>query len=121
VAKSYFDDLRQRRATEALAELTGWNIDEIYQKAGAGKMAKPSVWWNNRWRQSVGLSAHKPSGRLRYLARAVRLLPELLRPSPEPPRSLIIVTTPNSNPYFNHAAGFGAFGNLLRACPLVTG
>jgi len=40
-AKGYFDDLRQRRATEALADLTGWNIDEIYQKAGASKMPKP--------------------------------------------------------------------------------
>jgi hypothetical protein len=49
-AKSYFDDLRQRRATEALADLMGWNIDEIYQKAGAGKMPKPPVWWNNLWR-----------------------------------------------------------------------
>jgi hypothetical protein len=53
-AKNYFDDLRQRRSTEAatLADLTGWNIDEIYQKAGydPGKMPKPSVWWNNLWR-----------------------------------------------------------------------
>ncbi len=53
-AKSYFDDLRQRRTTEAatLADLTGWNLDEIYQKAGydPGKMPKPSVWWNNLWR-----------------------------------------------------------------------
>jgi len=46
--------LRQRRTTEAatLADLTGWNLDEIYQKAGydPGKMPKPSVWWNNLWR-----------------------------------------------------------------------
>ncbi len=53
-AKGYFDDLRQRRTTEAatLADLTGWNLDEIYQKAGydPGKMPKPSVWWNNLWR-----------------------------------------------------------------------
>ena len=32
------------------ADLTGSNIHEIYQKTGAGKMPKPSVWWNNLWR-----------------------------------------------------------------------
>ena len=39
------DDLRQRRATEAatLADLTGWKIDEIYQKGDPSKMPKPSV------------------------------------------------------------------------------
>jgi hypothetical protein len=33
-----------------LADLTGWNIGEIYLKGDPGKMPKPSVWWNNLWR-----------------------------------------------------------------------
>ncbi len=53
-AQAYFDGLRQRRQTEAvaLADLTGWKIDEIYRKQGidpAG-MAKPAQWWQELWK-----------------------------------------------------------------------
>ncbi|MGD0289532.1 MAG: DUF2330 domain-containing protein [Candidatus Binataceae bacterium] len=53
-AQVYFDELRQRRQTEAvaLADLTGWKIDEIYRKEGldpAG-MAKPMQWWQELWK-----------------------------------------------------------------------
>jgi hypothetical protein len=53
-AQVYFDGLRQRRQTEAvaLADLTGWKIDEIYRKEGldpAG-MAKPMQWWQELWK-----------------------------------------------------------------------
>jgi Na+-translocating ferredoxin:NAD+ oxidoreductase RnfD subunit len=53
-AQAYFDGLRQRRQTEAvaLADLTGWKIDEIYRKEGldpAG-MAKPAQWWQELWK-----------------------------------------------------------------------
>jgi hypothetical protein len=53
-AQAYFDALRQRRQTEALAlaDLTGWKIDEIFRKEGidpAG-VAKPAQWWQELWR-----------------------------------------------------------------------
>jgi Na+-translocating ferredoxin:NAD+ oxidoreductase RnfD subunit len=52
-AKDYFTDLHRRREAEAsaLAELTGWNINDIYRQAGfdpAG-MSKPTAWWEHLW------------------------------------------------------------------------
>jgi len=52
-AKSYLDELRDRRQTEAttLADLTGWDIKEVYRRAGmdsagAGRAAE---WWGRLW------------------------------------------------------------------------
>ena len=51
---SYFDMLRQRRQTEAvaLADLTGWKLDEIYRKQGIDPSAltQPTYWWQNLWK-----------------------------------------------------------------------
>ena len=53
-AQAYFDGLRQRRETEAvaLANLTGWQIDEIYRKEGVDPagMTKPGRWWQDLWK-----------------------------------------------------------------------
>jgi hypothetical protein len=53
-ARSYFDLLRQRRQTEAvaLADLTGWKLDEIYRKQGIdpSAMMQPTYWWENLWK-----------------------------------------------------------------------
>ncbi len=53
-AKTYFEQLRSRRETEAatLADLTGWNLDEIYTKIGfaPSDMPRPTSWWQHLWR-----------------------------------------------------------------------
>lgn len=53
-ARRYFDMLRQRRQTEAvaLADLTGWKLDEIYRKQGIDPSAltQPTYWWQNLWK-----------------------------------------------------------------------
>lgn len=53
-AKFYFDGLRQRRQTEAvaLADLTGWQIDDIYRKEGLdpSAMPQPASWWQGLWK-----------------------------------------------------------------------
>jgi hypothetical protein len=53
-AQAYFDELSHRRQTEAvaLADLTGWKIDEIYRKEGIDpdEMAKPAEWWQDLWK-----------------------------------------------------------------------
>ena len=53
-AQSYFTTLRQRRQTEAmaLADLTGWQLDEIYRKEGIdpAAMTKPAQWWQGLWK-----------------------------------------------------------------------
>src|SRR5579863_9818204 len=52
-AKEYFDELRQRRQTEVttLADLTGWNVGDIYSQAGYDprNQPKPRVWWQDLW------------------------------------------------------------------------
>ncbi len=52
-ARAYYDELRIRRETEAvaLADLTGWRIDDIYLKEGINpaRMKKPAEWWQNLW------------------------------------------------------------------------
>jgi hypothetical protein len=53
-AQNYFDELNRRRQTEAetLADLTGWPLTEIYQRAGitANGQSRPAAWWENLWR-----------------------------------------------------------------------
>jgi hypothetical protein len=53
-AQSYFEELKHRRETEAttLADLTGWKLDDVYQRAGLNPdgAAKPSMWWEQLWR-----------------------------------------------------------------------
>ncbi len=52
-ASSYFEQLRGRRETEAatLADLTGWNLKQIYTKIGftPSDMPKPANWWQHLW------------------------------------------------------------------------
>jgi len=52
-AKNYFEELQRRRETEAsaLADLTGWKLEEIYRKAGLEPHGskKPSMWWDKLW------------------------------------------------------------------------
>jgi Na+-translocating ferredoxin:NAD+ oxidoreductase RnfD subunit len=53
-ARAYFEGLRQRRQTEALAlaDLTGWQLNEIYRKEGIDPtaMTRPTDWWQNLWK-----------------------------------------------------------------------
>ena len=53
-ATNYFDDLRQRRETEAvaLADLTGWDISDIHKRTGLNNanMPKSGSWWQQLWR-----------------------------------------------------------------------
>ena len=53
-AQVYFDGLRRRRQTEAvaLADLTGWNIGDIYRKQGIDPAAMPAPprWWQVLWK-----------------------------------------------------------------------
>jgi Na+-translocating ferredoxin:NAD+ oxidoreductase RnfD subunit len=53
-AKSYFEELHRRRETEAttLADLTGWKLDDVYQRVGLNRDdgEKPSMWWEQLWR-----------------------------------------------------------------------
>jgi len=50
-AKSYFEELEQRRRNEArnLADLTGWDLGEALRKAGLNPSAKPTPWWHGLW------------------------------------------------------------------------
>jgi len=43
-AKNYFDDLNKRKAHEAetLADLTGWNLQDVIKKAGCRRSRSPS-------------------------------------------------------------------------------
>jgi len=52
-AKSYFEELKQRRQKEAqnLAELTGWDIEKALRKAGMNPSAKPGPWWHGLWNE----------------------------------------------------------------------
>ena len=50
-AKNYFDELNKRRAQEAetLADLTGWNLEDVIKKAGLSPESQPKPWWQNIW------------------------------------------------------------------------
>ncbi len=50
-AKNYFDDLNKRRAHEAetLADLTGWNLEDVIKKAGLPPESQPKPWWQDIW------------------------------------------------------------------------
>ena len=50
-ARSYFEELDQRRQKEAqnLADLTGWDIEKALRKAGLNPSDKPSPWWHGLW------------------------------------------------------------------------
>ena len=55
-AKNYFDDLNKRRAQEAetLADLTGWNLEDVIKKAGLPPESQPKPWWQ----EHLGLVRH---------------------------------------------------------------
>ena len=50
-ARSYFDELNKRRALEAetLADLTGWNLQDVIKKAGLTPGLEPKPWWQSIW------------------------------------------------------------------------
>ncbi len=50
-AKTYFEELEQRRRKEAenLADLTGWNMEKALRKAGLNPSEKPGPWWHGLW------------------------------------------------------------------------
>src|SRR5580658_11322411 len=50
-AKNYFDELNKRRAHEAetLADLTGWNLEDVIKKAGLPPESQPKPWWKDIW------------------------------------------------------------------------
>jgi hypothetical protein len=50
-AKNYFDELNKRKAQEAetLADLTGWNLQEVIKKAGLPPESQPKPWWQDIW------------------------------------------------------------------------
>jgi hypothetical protein len=49
-ARVYLDELAHRRAqeAEALANLTGWNLDELMKKVGVNPESQR--WWSNLWK-----------------------------------------------------------------------
>jgi hypothetical protein len=50
-AKNYFDELNKRKAQEAetLADLTGWNLQDVIKKAGLPPDSQPKPWWQGIW------------------------------------------------------------------------
>jgi len=50
-AATYFQELDQRRATEArnLADLTGWDIADIDRRMGLNPSKPSPAWWQNLW------------------------------------------------------------------------
>ena len=50
-ARNYFDELNKRRAQEAetLADLTGWNLEDVIKRAGLSPESQPKPWWQNIW------------------------------------------------------------------------
>jgi hypothetical protein len=50
-ARNYFEELNQRRAREAetLADLTGWNLQDVIKKAGLPPESQPKPWWKDIW------------------------------------------------------------------------
>ncbi|MGA7870503.1 MAG: DUF2330 domain-containing protein [Candidatus Binatus sp.] len=50
-ARNYFEELNKRRAHEAetLADLTGWNLQDVIKKAGLTPGTEPKAWWQGLW------------------------------------------------------------------------
>ena len=50
-ARNYFEELNKRRAHEAetLADLTGWNLEDVIKKAGLTPGSQPKPWWQGIW------------------------------------------------------------------------
>jgi hypothetical protein len=50
-AKNYFDEVNKRKAQEAetLADLTGWNLEDVIKKAGLPPESQPKPWWKDIW------------------------------------------------------------------------
>jgi hypothetical protein len=50
-ARNYFDELNKRKAHEAetLADLTGWNLQDVIKKAGLPTESQPKPWWQGIW------------------------------------------------------------------------
>jgi hypothetical protein len=50
-AKNYFEEVNKRKAQEAetLADLTGWNLEDVIKKAGLTPESQPKPWWKDIW------------------------------------------------------------------------
>ncbi|MGC2496048.1 DUF2330 domain-containing protein [Candidatus Binatus sp.] len=50
-ARNYFEELNKRKAHEAetLADLTGWNLQDVIKKAGLPPESQPKPWWQGIW------------------------------------------------------------------------
>jgi hypothetical protein len=50
-ARNYFEELNRRKAREAetLADLTGWNLQDVIKKAGLTPGTEPRPWWQGLW------------------------------------------------------------------------
>ena len=50
-ARNYFEELNKRKALEAetLADLTGWNLQDVIKKAGLPPESQPKPWWQGIW------------------------------------------------------------------------
>ena len=50
-AKNYFEEVNKRKAQEAetLADLTGWNLEDVIKKAGLPPESQPKPWWKDIW------------------------------------------------------------------------
>jgi hypothetical protein len=50
-ARNYFEELNKRKAREAetLADLTGWNLQDVIKKAGLTPGSEPKPWWQGLW------------------------------------------------------------------------
>jgi hypothetical protein len=55
-AKNYFDELDKRKEhdAETLADLTGWNLEDVIKKAGLPSESQPKPWWLGIWGTSGG-------------------------------------------------------------------
>ena len=60
-ARNYFDELNKRRAHEAetLADLTGWNLEDVIKKAGLTPGTEPKAWWQGLGDREGGRSARE--------------------------------------------------------------
>ena len=50
-AQTYLEVVNKRRAQEAetLADLTGWNLEDVIKKAGLTPGSEPKPWWQSIW------------------------------------------------------------------------
>jgi hypothetical protein len=50
-ARNYFEELNKRKTLEAetLADLTGWNLQDVIKKAGLPPESQPKPWWQGIW------------------------------------------------------------------------